>query len=299
LVSTRSDLFSVAARYRPLNLLTLIGKYEFELRERSEVEEWLVLPEESEVHRINLTAHARPHKTIKLKAIYDYNGYDDPAYNTEPDHMSKLRLNATYTPVNWMTALFDYLFTVNSRDQLRYYNGRERKFYEQGERDGRRDHVLASLAFVVSPDATLTASWNYNRWKIEQDLTHTVSNSTAGPYYDKGVPYEDESNTWMVSFFYQLRKDLSFTADASYTEATGEYLSGVLAQDGTTTLGSFSEMDYKETAVSAELAKTILQDWEVGLQMRYGHFNDELNHSGPDHQDGELYVATVMVKRYF
>lgn len=299
LISTRSDLVSLSARYRPLTMLTLIGKYEFELRDRSDVEEWMVLPDSSEVHRINLTAHARPVSELKLKGIYDYITYSDPAYNTEPDDTNKLRFNATYTPLTWLTALFDYTFTLTNRDHIRYYDAIESELYEQGERDGRRDHVLTSLSFVLSPEATVTTSWDYNRWKIEQDLVHSFRNTAGTPYYDLGVPYEDESNAWTLSLYYQLRKDLSLTADIAYIKARGDYQSGVVADDGETSLDTFSNVEYEETLITAELAKKILEDWEVGLKVHCGFYEDDLKNTGPDYQDGELYITTLTLKRYF
>ncbi len=303
LISTKKDLFSLSARYRPLSKVTLIGDYTFELRKRKDADEWVILPENSDVHRVNLTAHVQPMDTLKLKAIYDYKNYENPSYNTEPDYSNKVRLNATYTPAAWVTAFIDYSLTLTDRDDLRYLNGDPYLVLTDGERDGRKDRFFGSLSFVFSPEATLTASWVYNRWKVEQDLTYSQWNvsGTGGdlPFYDRGAPYTDRANTLSLSGFCLLRKDLTLTADLSYTVAEGDYQPRVAVQGDQFSLGSFSSMKITETIVSIELAKKILQDWEIGLKLHADFYNDKFSDDFGEHQDGEVYIATFSLKRYF
>jgi hypothetical protein len=296
-ISYDKDQFFLTARYKPMTSLSLLSTYEFSRIDRGNIDEWAVLPEQTDRHNLNLTAHARPLKTLKLKAVYDYTHYDNPAYNTEPDNGNRLRLSATYLPVPWMTAYVNYVLAVTDRDDLRYIDHISRLVLEGGERDGRTDHFLGSLSFLVTPKASLTASWSYNRWKIEQDLTYGQWGGI--PYYDSGVPYTDESHTLSLSGHYLLRKDLTLTADLSYTIAEGEYNPGVNIQGDPSSLALFSSMETTETIVSVELAKKVFQDWEVGLKFYADFYNDEFSDSLTDHQDGELYITTFSLKRYF
>jgi len=302
-VSTRSDLFSFSTRYRPLARVNLIGNYDFEHRERSDLDDWQTLEEDTDIHRLGLVAHARPLDTLKLQAAYDYNHYVDPSYNTEPDNINKLRLSATYTPTTWLTALFDYCLSLTSRDDLLYKNSEPPLLLEGGERDGQTDRILGSLSFVLSEKASLTASWVYNRWEIEQDLAYALWNTTGTggtlPYYDRGVSYTDSANTFGLSFYYQLRKDLSLTTDLVYTIAEGEYLPGYGVQGDPSVLSSFSYLETTETMLTVELAKRIMEDWEVGLRFEADFFDDRSSLSGSDQQDGELYITTISLKRYF
>ena len=89
------------------------------------------------------------------------------------------------------------------------------------------------------------------------------------------------------------------TADLSYTIADGEYQPGVAIQGDTSSLGSFSSMKTTETTVSVELAKKVLQDWEVGLKFYADFYNDKFSDDTAEHQDGELYITTFSLKRYF
>ena len=116
-LSYNRDNFSVSARYKPLSLLSLFSTYQFSHLEREDVDEWLVLPDRTDIHSINLTAHSRPLDNLKLKAIYDYKYYDSPAYNTDPDNSNQLRLTATYLPVPWLTAYVDYILALTERER--------------------------------------------------------------------------------------------------------------------------------------------------------------------------------------
>ncbi len=295
-VSTEKDLFSLSARYRPLERLTVNGNYEFEMRKRTEVDEWAVLPEDTDIHRISLTARARFMSTLKLKAEYTYQYSDNPAYNIEPDHSSRIRLNATYTPVSWITTLLDYKVSISRRDDLLYLNGNS--LVEGGERDGKTDNALGSVSFTLSPGTYLTASWAYSRWKIEQDTAYSMWNAagtgvTALPYYDRDAPYTDDAHILALSLHTKLRKDLKLKAGLSHTIAESEYL------PSPSYLTTFTSKETTETVVTLELAKKLLDDWEVGLQCKAGFFDDEYSSQILDHQDGEFYVTLLTLKRYF
>jgi len=292
-VSTRKNLFAFAARYRPLGRLTLNGNYEYEMRKRTEIDDWEVLPEDSDIHRLNLTARARLLASLKLKAVYQYQHYGNPAYNIEPDQSNKLRLNVSYTPTSWITTALDYSITVTKRDDLIYGE------YMEGERDGRTDRAMASVSFAVSPGTSLTASWATNRWKIEQDTAYSMwdpsgsGTTTPFPYYDRGAPYTDDAQTFAISLYSKLRKDLALKAGVSYTLAESEYL------PDPSYLTVYGSRETTETIARVELAKQVLEDWEIGLNCRAVFFEDNFSDYTLDQQDGELYVTMLTLKRYF
>lgn len=295
-ISTEKDLFSLSARYRVLKKLTLKGNYQYELRERSEVEEWFVLPEDSDIHRVNLSAWSRPRSDLKLKAVYEYQYCDNPAYNIVPDHSNKIRLNASYTPTSRLTALLDYSLTFTNRDDLLYVNGTT--VVESGERDGRTDHGLGSVSYLLTRDTSVTASWAYNRWKTEQDTAYSRWN-TAGtsvtelPYYDLGAPYTDEAHTFALSLYSKLTKTLKLKTGLSYTMAESEYL------PTPSYLTVFQTKETTETIAVIELIQKFLEDWEVGLKCKAGFFDDEYSGGYADPQDNELYLTLLTLKRYF
>lgn len=295
-ISTDKDLFSLSARYRPLGRLTLNGSYDYEMRERTDVEEWAVLPESSDVHRFNLSALTKLMDTLKVKAFYKYKYYEEPSYNTEPDHYNKVGVNVSASPTAWMTTLLDYSVTVTQRSDLVYLNGSS--VVEGGDREGRTDLALGSVSFVLSPSSTLTASWAYSRWKIEQDMAYSMWNAsgtttTALPYYDRAAPYTDQANTLSLSLSTKLFSDLNMRTGLSYTLAEGEYLPDP-AQ-----LTALSNVETTGTVFSVELARKLMEDWEVGLKFKAGFYEDEFSDPFFERGDDELYLSLLTLKRYF
>lgn len=292
-LSYSKDAFSLSSRYRPNTWLTLLGGYEFEHLERKDVDEWEVLPEEGNIHNLSLKAHGRPFSTLKLKALYDYTYNDNPSYNTDPDSSNQFRLAATYTPIPLVTLYADYAITVSEREDLRYLNSLPAFVVEGGERDGRTDHFLASCSFLFTPKSTLTASWAYNRWKVEQDLLYATAQ--GGIYGDDSVPYTDTSNTFSLAFQYLPRDDITVTADISHTISEGEYEPGNSLNEPFGSITAFSYLETSETIFTLGLDRRFSHDWEIGLKLYADIYDDKAN----DLEDGQFYTATLLVKRYF
>lgn len=296
-ISYNRDNFAVSARYKPLNRLSLFSTYEFSHLERRDIDEWLVLPDRTDIHSINLTAHSRPMDKLKLKAVYDYRHYDSPAYNTSPDNSNRLRLSATYLPLPWLTAYADYMLAVTERDDLRYINPISHLLVENGERDGRIDRLFASLSFMFSPKVTVTGSWAYNRWKVEQDLAYSRWNAAGGvdfPFIDPGVPYTDESNSFSLALNYVPREDITVTADVSYTLSDGEYAPSDVS-GGALAIASYSELEAAETIFSLEVTKKLPRNWEAGIRFYSDIYDDRTG----DLLDGSLFITTLTLKRHF
>lgn len=295
-VSYDKDLIAIFARYRPLSNLTVNGSYEFEKIERDEIDEWILLPESTDVHRVKLTARAKLMPTLKLKGTYQYQHYVDPAYNKNPDHFNKLMVNASYVPNEKIVALFDYSLTLTQRDDLLYHNGSD--LVEGGERDGQTDRLLASVTYLLTSKTSLTASWAYNRWKTEQDTAYSQwdaarpGSTTTVPYYDYGAQYTDDVHTFALTLHTKLRRDLKLNAGLSYLMAESEY------EPNPSYLTVFTSKESTETVAKIELMQQVTENWEVGLKCKAGLYDDDYNNSAFD-QDDEFYSTTLILKRYF
>jgi hypothetical protein len=292
-ISYDKDLFSLSTRYRALSKLSLFGTYEFSHLNRREVAEWDVLPGQTSIHRLDFTAHARPLPKLKVKASYEYKNYNQPAYNSTPDVSNKLRLKTTYTPAPWLNLYLEYILAVTSRDSLRYLNSSPVVLVETGERDGQRDQLLASLSTELTTKLSLTASWFYQRWEIEQDLAY--GKRLDLPYLDVGVPYTDESNSFSLSLQYLPRKDLTVSTDLTHTITEGTTGHNDLVGGAPYSLASFSTLKASETSFSLDVAKKLSREWELGLKSYLGIYNDRV--SGL--LDGKVFTTTFSLKRYF
>ena len=296
-ISFDEDVFTLASRYKPLHKLILFADYQFSLLDRKDVDEWEMLTPQTKVHTIDLKAHARPFDNVKVKAIYVYKNYDQPAYNTTPDNSSKLRLTSNYTPSPAINLYFEYNLFVSERDPLRYLNNDPSVLLETGERDGRRDQAVVSLATKISPRASLTFSWFYERWDVEQDLAYGkwLSDGVGDlPYIDPS-DYTDKSNSFSLALYWFPRDDITLTADVNYTIAEGTTQYDDVVGDTDFSLSPFTNLEATETRFSLDLAKKLPKNWEIGLRAYLNIFNDKTS----DFLDGRVFTTTLVLKRYF
>ncbi|GBE13941.1 MAG TPA: hypothetical protein ENG79_07405 [Desulfobacteraceae bacterium] len=298
-ISSRKDIFSWSASFRPISRLTIIPAYHFEHLARQDSAAWRILPEYTNIHSIKLTAYTRPLNKLKFKAIYDYKYYDHPAYNIEPDSSNQIRFSTTYLPVPQVTALLDYSLTLNVRNHIRYLNVEPDTVVDGGKRTSRNDRFLGSLSFMLSPKASLTASWAYYRGEVEQDLAYGKWDAPGWdgdlPYIDPGVPYTNESNSYTLSLNFRPRDDTTCTADISHTISAGELLPGTTITETPDSLASFSALKISETVLSIKITKQLRPGWEIGLKLLSHIYNDEID----DRQDGTVYITTFSLKRSF
>ena len=297
-ISYDKDVFSLSTRYKPMQRLSLFARYEYSQLKRGDIAEWLLLTPQTKIHSIDLKAQARPLDKVTVKAIYEYKNYDQPAYNTIPDKSNKLRLTTTYTPSPSLNVYLEYVLLVTERDPLRYLiNTDPPDLLETGERDGRSDQILASLSTAISPKATLTFSWFYQRWDVEQDLVYGKWPGIGDPpfFMDTGVSYTDKANSFSLALHWIPREDFTVAADLTYTitDGTSRYndLTGVAAYS----LSSFSDLETSETSFSIDMAKKLPKNWEAGLRLYYDVFDEKPT----DLLDGNVFTTTLNMKRYF
>lgn len=297
-ISSNENVLSLSSRYRPSTLLTVLAAYEFSHLERKDVEQWQVLPEQSRIHTVNLTAHARPTRTIKVKATYEYKDYDNPSYNSTPDSSHTLRLTTSWTPTPHLNLYLQYLLAQSSRDSLVYLNNEPAVEVETGDRDGRRDQFLVSLNTTLTTQLSLAVSWYYQRWDVEQDLAYGKWLGVGVgdlPYLDQGVPYTDEAHSFGLSLNYLPRPDISASAGITYTLTEGKTGYADLVAGSTFALESFSPLKAAETSLTLTLAKKLNEEWELALRTYLDIYNDRIDND----LDGEAFTATLSIKRYF
>lgn len=295
--STKDDL-SLSARYKPWKALSLLGTYEFSHLERQDVAAWRALTGQSNMHRLDLMAHLNPTAAVKLTANYEYKHYNQPDYNSTPENANKWRLTTTYTPLSWLSLYLEYILTVTERDALHYLNTQPAVLLTTGARDDRSDQCLVSLTTGLSPELSLTASWFFQRWDVNQDLAYgkwVLGGGGDLPFIDAGVPYTDEFHSFSLALSYIPRPDITLVADLTHTISEGETGYDDVVGGAPFSLSSFSALKASETTLALELAKKLSSAWEVRLKSHLNIYNDRAY----DLLDGNVFTTTFNVKRYF
>jgi hypothetical protein len=279
-ISFDKDVFSLSSRYKPLQRLTLLAKYEFSILERKDITDWVELIPQTKIHLLDLRVHAKPVEKVNVKAIYEHRNYDDPAYNSTPDKSNKLRLTTTYTPTPLLNVYLEYALKVTEGD---YINNDPSAILATAEREGQRDHFIASFTSAFTPKLSLTFSWFYERWKIEQDLAY-------GVMPDADVSYNDRAHSFSLSFLWIPRKDITIAGHMSYT-----ITEGTTSYNDTYSLSSLSDLETTQTGFSIEIIKKITRDWETGLKLYYDIFDQKQSYL----IDGNMFSTTFTLKRHF
>lgn len=297
-VSYNKDVLSISTRYKPLQILSLFGKYEYSHLKRDNVESWFLLPWETDIHSIDLWAHAKPLDQLTLKVIYEYKNYDQPAYNTTPDKSNKLKLTTNYTPSPSINIYLEYILAKAERDALHYTSNDLLVPPETGSRNSRNDQFLASLTTAITPKLSLTLSWFYQNWDIDQDLAYSkwpMDNGDDLSFIDAAVPYNDQANSFSLSLLFFPRQDFSVAFDLTYTIAEGTTGYSDVVGGAQYSISSFTELELAETNISLDLAKKLPNDWEIGFNSDLNIFNDKT----ADLLDGDVFTTTFFLKRYF
>jgi hypothetical protein len=279
-ISYDKDVFSLSSRYKPLQRLSLFAKYEFSRLERKEITDWVALTPQTKIQVLDLRAHAKPIDKVKVKAIYEYRSYDQPAYNITPDKSNKLRLTTAYTPSPLVNIYLEYALHVTEGD---FYNDPSTTLLASGERDGKRDQFIASFTSGVTPKLSLTFSWFYERWEIEQDLAY-------GNMLDPDVSYNDKANSFSFSFLWFPGEDITVAGDLAYT-----ITKGTTGYNDTFSLSSLTDLETTETSLSFDITKKLPKDWETGIRLYYDIFDDKPS----GHLDGNVFTTTFTLKRHF
>jgi hypothetical protein len=298
-ISYNKDIITLSGRYKPLNILSLYANYKFSYLERKNLDEWWgLIPGHSSIHSIDVKAKVKPLEKLKLTADYEYKNYDQPAYNSTPDRSNKLRLTTTYTPSPTLNIYLEYILYDTKRGSLQYLNS-DFSLTEMGfNRDGKQNQFLASLTTELSPKVSLTASWFFQRWRIEQDLAYGKMldfYTFDQPYIDFGAPYTDKSNSFILSLQYVPWEDITVVAELSHTISKGTTDYADVVGGSPFSLSTFSDVEITETAFSFDIVKRFAKKWEIGLKSYANLYNDRLS----DIWDGKIFVSTFNVKRFF
>jgi len=148
----------------------------------------------------------------------------DPSYNNTPDYSNQLRVTASYLLSSQTLLFLEYLRFESERDSVRHLINDSETVLDYGEREGAWDHILASVTTSFTPEISLTMSWFYQRWKVQQDLAYRWWQGAdfVVPYVEHGVPYQDISNSLSLSLQFMPQEDLTFIAGVSYVITDGE-----------------------------------------------------------------------------
>ena len=284
-ISSKSDTVIVTGRYRPMKGLNFRAKYNFKEIDRSGAEKWNV-ESKTKTNAVSLQADSRLHRSLQLNLKYKYKNVDDPAYNTEPEDTNSGRAALTWMPHPKANFLFSYSLDRQDRDHLSFTDTNE-----AWGRDVDLDNFRAIGTFQPIDKLTLSTSYGYLRYKVEQDLVY--DNLAGDPLVDKNVRMEDKAHVFTLAAHYRFSEKLYLTGDISYTKSKGEFDPHHDDLLEPVDISSFSELDRRDFILHLGGEYNFENGLTMGLDYRYGDLDDKSDNNYDSVEDGEAHIISV------
>ena len=291
-LSSQTDTFSGLARYRPFTGLGLNAEYTYERTGRKNADAWKMPP--SVIRKnITLSANAKLMKKLTLKAKYSHQNVDTPAYNTMPNQSNSGSIAATWTPLNWASAMLSYNLAKEKNHNIIYVTSSD-AYSTVGAKDRtvKRERLLGSLTFMSFKKFSITPSYAYSHSRIAQDVVLLSQ-------LDKNVPYKDAAHTYAIGMNYAPQNNFNINADASKTKGKGDFYPGNTNALLPVSVASFSELKIKQTAYSVGSSYKTKGNWTMGAKYRYNSFRDMIDNPYDDAGNGIVRIILFTISKEF
>jgi len=288
-ISSNTDTIIVTGRYRPKKGLTFRAKYNYKEIDRSGAERWNV-ESKTKTNVVSLQADSRLHRTLRLNLKYQYKNVDDPAYNTEPEDANSGRAALTWIPHPKVNFLFSYNLDRQDRDHLNFADTEE-----PWGRDVDLDNFRAIGTFQPARDLTLSSSYGYMRYKVEQDLVY--GNLAGDPQVDKNVSMKEKAHVFTLAAHYRFSEKLYLTGDISYTKSEGDFDPNRDDLLEPVDIASFSELDRRDFILHVGGEYYFENELTMSLDYRYGDLDDKSDNVYDSVEDGEAHIISISASK--
>jgi hypothetical protein len=288
-ISSNSNNASIITRFRPLSWLTLNARYRYRGINRKNAEEW-GLPKDSQEHTARISARTRIGSSIQANAEYIHREINDPAYNIDPDSSNEGRLSLTWLPAPRVSAFLSYDIAKESRDDLHFIDTDE-----PDNRDVRKDSVIGSITYRILDELSLTASYAFLNYEIEQDIEY--HDAVGTPHADEDVDYTNKAHSVALDVHYAPHDLVDLSAGISHTMGKSSFSPNDSALLEPEPISSFSKMKTEQTDYNASCDIKLVRGFSSGVHYRYVHFDDDLGNSYDDAKDGDVHILRMTLSK--
>jgi len=153
---------------------------------------------------------------------------------------------------------------------------------------------MGSITFLPLDDLSVTTSYAYMHNKTKQDLEFSISGI---PQIDPSVPYKDTANNYAINLNYLPDDKINLNAGVNHTNSAGRFYPSDPNLLQPASIASFSELKTKETVYSASGEYKFKTSLTSGIQYTYNIFNDVLDNSYDDVEDGKAHVILLTLSK--
>ncbi len=261
--------------YYPVNGVKFQGEYNYEDIERKDEEAW-GLPQDSTTDGWNLLAQVNRWRKLNLKASYGQKNTANPSYDITSTNSSEAVISALWMVRTNLSLIAD-LKNIDEKN-------------DESGRDSERQFISGGIAYV--PVSPLSLGFYYFRFNddVKQDLS--FNGPGLGPITDPDVPYEANSDQYLVQVTWTASKKVELKGEYSYLSSDGSYQVNEPAfQD----VGDYSRLEAVQQESSLDLLYSMGKGWDLAARIARLEYDDKISSTG-DEQVNK--VGAVVSRRW-
>jgi predicted porin len=295
-ISSISDAVSGTVRYRPFKGVMLKADYTYEDIRRNDAEEWHVIPDSTQRHKLSLSGDIRIMSGLKLNAKYIHRDINNPSTNIEPDRSDEGIMTLSWMPFPRLNTFLSYGIKEEKRESLRFLNGTE--VLNADNRKAKNDRLVGTVSYVLLRNLSVTGSYAYMHNNVTQDIIYAADTNHPPILTGKDlVPYKTISRNYSFDINYSPKSFISLNGGISHTISKGTFYPSDAAITQPESIASFSELKIRETTYSASGEYQFKSGFTAGIQYRYTTFKDVLDNIYDDANDGRASIILLTISK--
>ncbi len=288
-ISSKDNNFSGTVRYQPFKVLTLRSEYSHEETEREHAARWS-LPDSTKKDAFSLSADLRVLKNLNFKAKYVHKDIEDPAYNTEPDHLNEANFSASWMPGTRVATLLSYSISTEKRDDLHFTESAGAH-----DRDVRKDRLVGSITTQVSDDISVTASYTYLNNRIRHDILYRTAPDSFST--DSLVTYKDGASHYSADLSYVPEDNLNINAGVSHIILRSIFYPSNFNLLEPVSIATFTRLKARETVYSAGCQYRFRTGFTTELKYKHTVLVEDAENPYDDIMDGKAHIILLTVSK--
>jgi predicted porin len=248
------------------------------------------VPKSSQRHTAQISARARIANSLQAKAEYIHREFDDPAYNTDPDSSDEARISLTWLPTPKLSTLLSYDMTTESRDDLHFADTEE-----PDDRDVRKNFVMGSMTYQVLENLSLTSSYAYIYYRVEQDIEYHDAGGAS--HTDEDVTSKNKAQSYALDIHYLPHERIALSTGINHTRGRSSFSPNADALLAPEPVSIYSKMRTKETEYNASCDLKLRNNYSSSISYRYAKLDDDIENIYDDIEDGDYHSILVTLSK--
>jgi hypothetical protein len=280
------------ATYRPSRLVSLLGEWSLEDKQRSNAEDWHVA-KRTVRDTYGGRLMVRPSTAFELGAGYKYETVDSPAYNWDPTSSHRVTANLKVRPLAAVTASATYELVRHQRNNLQLtipgttvVDGAARI----------TSHNVFATVTVVAEQTSLSIAYGYQQFDDRQTMIYqTFAFEGAGFLADR-ADYASQAHLVALDLSHAVSESLSVGGRGSWSSSESHLDPSLSEALAPVSLGTFSSQLIVQTRVEVYTRYAIGSSWGVRLSGGFDQITYDRSQYNPA-RDGKAYSVAASVQK--